>query len=179
MANVVSYNAKKINAGNVSKTNINFSSTVNDYTTSASIEMTQVNSSSELDLSMFTNEEKTIENTPINNTQKQNSFLNGLKSIGEAIRSTGASVANTAVAITQGVGEFGEALVDGVATIGTAGASIATGAYDGIKYVYSKITGAEFSSTTKAIWNNEKEFVAKEHVKDDYTNFHENNIIGK
>jgi len=168
MSNVVSYNAKKITSGNVSKTNINFSSTINDYTTSTSFEMEQVNSPSELDLNMFTN-----------TNDSSNVFFDGLKSISDAILSTGASVANTAVAITQGVGEFGEALVDGVATIGTAGASIGTGVYDGIKYVYSKITGADFSSTTKAMWNNEKEFVAKEHVKDAYTNFHENNIIGK
>ena len=168
MSNVVSYNAKKITSGNVSKTNINFSSTINDYTTSTSFEMEQVNSPSELDLNMFTN-----------TNDSSNVFFDGLKSISDAILSTGASVANTAVAITQGVGEFGEALVDGVATIGTAGASIGTGVYDGIKYVYSKITGADFSSTTKAMWDNEKAFVAKEHVKDAYTNFHENNIIGK
>lgn len=110
-------------------------------------------------------------------------FFGGMRSVGEdiwtGVKKTGASVGNGVVAFTQGVGEFGEALVDTAAIVGSGVCSLGTGAYDGYQAIRGSITGEEWSSVTKDMWGEVMGFVGTTHVKDAYADFHANTSIGK
>ena len=96
------------------------------------------------------------------------------------IKKVGASIANVAIGLIQGLSGFVEAIVDTVAIIGTAVASIFTGLWDLGQWIHGKITGNEdWNSVTKAMWGGVMDYVATTHVKDSFKNFYENNAIGK
>ncbi len=97
----------------------------------------------------------------------------------ETLERTGASIANTAVGLVQGVGEFGEALVDTSAILGSVIETPVLAVLDGANWLGSKIFDYEFESGTKKMWGEVMDFVATKHVADAFDSFHENNVVGK
>ncbi len=98
----------------------------------------------------------------------------------ETLKKTGASIANTAVALVQGVGEFGEALVDTASIVGQAAATPIYGIVDGIQWLGGKISGNEdWQSVTKKAWQGTMDFVSTKYVTDAFDSFHQNNVVGQ
>lgn len=90
-----------------------------------------------------------------------------------------ATVATTGLSFLEGLGKFGEAIVDAECLGYAVMATPYTGIVDGFQFLYGKITGNEWESVTKKMWNQTKAFVAEEHVTDWVDNFYENNHIGQ
>ena len=90
------------------------------------------------------------------------------------LKRTGATVALTFESLVEGVGKFGESVVDAGAIVGTGIASIGTGIYDGGSALYHKFTGTmnEYESATSDMWDGTMGFVAKEHVKSKFDNYY-------
>ena len=89
--------------------------------------------------------------------------------IGDYVCSRTASEINFGISILKGVGQFGEALVDGVTMIGGGVASIGTGIYDAGQAIHGAFTGNEWESATKAMWTADDgimSFVSNEYVND-------------
>lgn len=81
--------------------------------------------------------------------------------------------------VIEGAGKVGEALLD-AAWLGLCIASTpVTGLIDAGNAIYGKITGKDWSSMTKEMWNDTKAMVAEEHVKDWFDDFYENKPIGQ
>ncbi len=79
---------------------------------------------------------------------------------------------NAAMAVggfANGVGNFGENVVDAGVTVGAAVATPFT-------WLYDQVTG---SNVTEEMWNNSNAFVAEEHVNNAFEDFYTNNEIGK
>lgn len=96
------------------------------------------------------------------------------------LKRVGASIANAAIAFTQGLGEFIEGLVDTGAIIATGVKSIFTGLYDGYQWLKGKITGDEnWTSKTKQMWTETQDFIKTTYVKSAYKSFFENTNAGK
>ena len=107
-----------------------------------------------------------------------------LSSVGDFVwtgtKKVGASVANVAIGLIQGLAEFAEAIVDTCAIVGTAVKSIFTGLCDLGQWIYGKITGNEdWNSVTKEMWSETMDFVATTHVKDAFKGFFENTMVGQ
>jgi len=99
---------------------------------------------------------------------------------GETLARTGASLANTAVGLVQGLAEFGEALLDTATILGTAFSTPFYALADGIQWIGGKITGNEdWHSFTKAAWSDTMDFVSTKYVTNAFDSFHQNNVIGK
>ena len=99
--------------------------------------------------------------------------------VSDALKKTGATVGTAAVSLVEGIGKFGEAIVDAGATILIGAVSIVTLVVDGGGYLYSNITGKQWHSATIAMWNATKAFVAKKHVANWFDSLYENSAAGK
>lgn len=80
------------------------------------------------------------------------------------LQRTGATIAVGAVSIVEGVLQFGEGLAKVGAILGAGFTTIFTGTIDAMNYVDNKITGKEYESTTKKLWNQTNAFVSKQHI---------------
>lgn len=80
------------------------------------------------------------------------------------IKSTGATLAVIVQSLIQGIGQFVEAIVDLVAIVGTVAASIVTGLWDGGQAIWGAITGNDWESLTKKMWDGTMGFVATQYV---------------
>ena len=97
----------------------------------------------------------------------------------EVLENTAATISTGIVSLVEGVGQFGEAVVDLAAIAGTGLVSVGTGLYDGYQALKGTITGEEWESATKKMWGETKDFVATEHVKSKFDEFYENNEFGQ
>ena len=84
--------------------------------------------------------------------------------VGDWFVSAGASIANTAISLVKGVANFGEAIVDTVAIVGTAAASVITGLVDLGQWIYSSISGEEVNYITDDMWGGVMDFVGAKWV---------------
>ncbi len=83
-------------------------------------------------------------------------------------------------AVKNGVLKLGETLiVDGGSMVLTGVASLATGAYDLGQYVNGKLTGADWSSATKKMWDKEMDFSSIDLVGKSQEYFYENTEMGR
>ena len=89
---------------------------------------------------------------------------------------TGATVVS---GFTEGVLNFGEALVDFGRICNTVVSTVPTALIDGAQAIYGKVTGKEWHSLTKKMWDDTKVFVAKKHVNTWFNNLYDDNFIGK
>lgn len=89
---------------------------------------------------------------------------------------TGATVVS---GFAEGVLNFGEALVDFGRICNTAVSTVPTALIDGAQAIYGKVTGKEWHSLTKKMWDDTKVFVAKKHVNTWFDNLYNDNFIGK
>ena len=96
----------------------------------------------------------------------------------DVLKSVGATVATFVVSLVEGIGQFGEAVVDLFALVGTGIASIVTGLIDGGQAIYGAITGNEWSSVTKQMWEGTKGFVSKSYVSGWFDSFYNNTKAG-
>lgn len=80
------------------------------------------------------------------------------------IKSVGATVATFVQSLVEGIMQFGEAIVDLVILVGAGLASIFTGLYDGGQAILGAITGEEWSSVTKEMWEGTKGVVSTQYV---------------
>lgn len=101
------------------------------------------------------------------------------ETVKEVLESTAATVATAVVSLAEGVLQFGEALVDVVALAGTVVATIGTGLWDGGQAIYGAITGNEWESVTKQMWEGTKGFVAEERVKNGFNEFYDETMLGQ
>ncbi len=94
---------------------------------------------------------------------------------------TSASLTNFAISLVNGVLNFVEALIDCVALIVSAAASIFTGLFDLCQWIGGKITGNEdWESVTKKMWKNgTMKFVATKFFDKGFEWFYQNTAIGK
>ena len=114
---------------------------------------------------------------------------NGVKKVGKTIASVGkkvwgvikrvgATIATFVTSLVEGILKFIEAIVDTVALLGTAVASVITGIFDLGQAIGGAITGKKWSSVTKKMWGGTKKFVAKDHVGGAFDKFYEKNPVG-
>lgn len=104
------------------------------------------------------------------------------KKIAHTIKKAGATVANGAISVIKGVAQFGEAIVDTAAIVGTAIETPFTALEDGVKYAYTKATGGDTSnlkSSTGQLWKNTMSFVSNDYVENTYNKFYEDTSVGQ
>ena len=94
-------------------------------------------------------------------------------------KTTAATIGVSTASIFEGVLQFAEAIVDFAAITGTAALSIETVKVDAAQAIYGIITGNEWSSLTKKMWNETKGFVANKYVSSVYDSYYQNTIPGK
>ena len=99
--------------------------------------------------------------------------------IGNFFVDTGAAIVTGVISIGEGILSFGEALVDTGAIVLTALASVGTGIVDLGQALYGLVTGEEWESVTKQMWEGTQGFVATEHVKSWFDGFYENTEVGR
>lgn len=95
--------------------------------------------------------------------------------------STSASIINLFGGVFKGLAGLGESLLDTLVLIGSGVGTAYTGAWDGLTYLGSLITGNtdSWESLTVGMWSNTMSFVAEDHVSNAYKDFYENNIFGQ
>lgn len=120
-----------------------------------------------------------------NNTENwwNNSALPSLKQAAiitwNTLASVGATISTLVVSLVEGLLQFGGAIVD-FATILLAGVgSIVTGLVDGGQAIFGAISGNEWSSVTKKMWNGTMGFVSKKFVSGWFDSFYQNTNVGQ
>lgn len=102
-----------------------------------------------------------------------------IETIQDTLESTSATITLAASSLVEGVLTFGEAIVDvGAISLAITG-SISAGAEDAVKALNGFVTGEEWTSSTKELWEKTKTFVSKKHVTGWFDTFYENTEIGK
>ena len=115
-----------------------------------------------------------------------------------ALEKTGATGVSVITSLGEGLGLFGEAIVDAGAIISTAQSSVTTGIIDGGQALFDVGKGTikaiknndnvfdsiknefdNYQSLTVNNWENTKSFVSNEYVKTAFDGFYENNSAGK
>lgn len=97
----------------------------------------------------------------------------------DVVKSVGATVAVFVQSLVEGILQFGEAIIDFVALVGTGVASIDTGLYDGGQAIYGAITGNEWSSVTKQMWGGTMGFVSNQYVAGWFDSLYQNTGYGQ
>lgn len=90
------------------------------------------------------------------------------KKVEEILKKTASLIAVATQGILSGLGQVAEAVVDLGVLAKTGVASVFTGVYDAGQAIYGAITGNEWNSVTKAMWNDTKSFVATTWVKNGF-----------
>lgn len=96
-----------------------------------------------------------------------------------AVKSVGANVAILTQSLGEGILQFGEGIVDLAAIIGTGGASVVTGLIDGGQAIYGAITGNEWSSITKNMWEGTMGFVSNQYVTSWFDALYQDTAYGR
>lgn len=179
---ITKYNAKLIESKGVIFTESDIDAKLSDFDESVD---SRNNENAEIDLSTFLDsivehKDEIVENfNPyefrdyvLEETIDSNSFLKfGF--------SSAASVANLGISVLQGLGELTEGLLDAVTLVGALVATEHTAMFDAFYWIACKMTGAEFTSLTKNMWEIEKIFVSKQYVKDLVDDYHQDHFVGE
>lgn len=96
----------------------------------------------------------------------------------DTLENTAATVSAVGNSLVEGVGQFGEAIVDFALIASTLNSTKSFLAADFASYISSNITGSEFKSLTATMWLNTQGIVSEEHVTNWYDNWYENGVIG-
>ena len=97
----------------------------------------------------------------------------------DVLKSVGATIAVFVQSLVEGVLQLVEAIIDFVALVGTAVASIVTGLIDGGQAIYGAITGEEWSSVTKKMWGGTMGFVSTQYVQGWFDLLYDNTGYGQ
>lgn len=101
-----------------------------------------------------------------------------VQNVANFVEDTCATVSTLGVSVVEGVVQFGEAVVDLVAILGTGVLSIGTGFVDGVQFINGLITGDEWESVTKKMWNGTKAFVSVQATTSLFDMFYEKTSVG-
>lgn len=99
--------------------------------------------------------------------------------IGDFLIGTASTIVTGVISIYEGILSFGEAIFDTGVIVLTALASVGTGFFDLCQALYGSVTGEEWESVTKKMWDGTMGFVATEQVKSLFDDFYENTEIGQ
>ena len=100
------------------------------------------------------------------------------KEIGNVIERTTATVATGATSIIEGLAGFGEAILDFSALVGTAASSTVTGVIDLGQAIRGAVTGEEWNSLTKQMWDETQQVVSQKQVETAFNSMYENTAYG-
>ena len=106
-------------------------------------------------------------------------IITAFNTVWDVVKSVGATVTVFAQSLVEGILQFGEAIVDFAALVGTGVASIVTGLYDGGQAIYGAITGNEWSSVTKQMWGETMGFVSNQYVSGWFDSLYQNTSYGQ
>lgn len=105
--------------------------------------------------------------------------IEGGEQIGTFLERTGATIGTSATSIVEGVLGVGESLIDFLVLAGTTGATAITGIIDLGQALGGLLTGNDWDSLTKQLWEQTKDFVSIEGVKTAFDDMYENTEYGK
>lgn len=105
--------------------------------------------------------------------------IEGGEQIGTILERTGATIGTSATSIVEGVLGVGESLIDFLVLAGTTGATAITGIIDLGQALGGLLTGNDWDSLTKKMWDQTKDFVSIEGVKTAFDDMYENTAYGK
>ena len=105
--------------------------------------------------------------------------IEGGEQIGTFLERTGATIGTSATSIVEGVLGVGESLIDFLVLAGTTGATAITGIIDLGQALGGLLTGNDWDSLTKKMWDQTKDFVSIEGVKTAFDDMYENTAYGK
>lgn len=100
------------------------------------------------------------------------------ETVGNVIERTTATVATGATSIIEGLAGFGEAILDFSTLVGTTAASAVTGVIDLGQAIRGAVTGKDWDSLTKQMWNKTQEVVAQKQVETAFNSMYENTAYG-
>lgn len=106
-------------------------------------------------------------------------LANGIEKVNTFLERTAATIATGATSLVEGLLNFGESLEDFLIIAGTTAASVVTGIIDLGQAIKGEITGEEWNSLTKKMWEKSKDVVAIEAVKTVFDDMYENTEYGK
>ena len=106
-------------------------------------------------------------------------LLKSTEKINEILQATAATNATIILGLVEGIGEFAEAIVDAVAIIGTGVISVFTGAFDLGQAIGAAITGNEWESVTKQMWDGTMGFVSEQWVSGAFDMLYEDTGFGQ
>lgn len=158
-------------------------------TTGKSSNITRINSevAKRETIELKTNNNKVeIEELDLNTTNQEEGMIENITSfvkeatttVGTVLKKTGATVGTAVTSLVEGVGQFGEAIVDLGIITETGVATIGTGILDIGQAIYGEITGEEWESITKKMWDKSKGIVSQKYVTGTFDKFYENTKIG-
>lgn len=98
--------------------------------------------------------------------------------VGNVIERTTATVATGATSIIEGLAGFGEAILDFSALVGTAASSTVTGVIDLGQAIRGAVTGEEWNSLTKQMWDETQQVVSQKQVETAFNSMYENTAYG-
>ena len=105
--------------------------------------------------------------------------IEGGEQIGTILERTGATIGTTVTSVVEGVLGVGESLIDFLVLAGTTGATAITGIIDLGQALGGLLTGNDWDSLTKQLWEQTKDFVSIEGVKTAFDDMYENTEYGK
>ena len=105
--------------------------------------------------------------------------IEGGEQIGTFLERTSATIGTSATSIVEGVLGVGESLIDFLVLAGTTGATAITGIIDLGQALGGLLTGNDWDSLTKQLWEQTKDFVSIEGVKTAFDDMYENTEYGK
>ena len=105
--------------------------------------------------------------------------IEGGEQIGTFLERTSATIGTSATSIVEGVLGVGESLIDFLVLAGTTGATAITGIIDLGQALGGLLTGNDWDSLTKKMWDQTKDFVSIEGVKTAFDDMYENTAYGK
>lgn len=97
----------------------------------------------------------------------------------KALATTGATIAVAGISLVEGLGEFGEAVVDFANMLGTATITPGLALVDAGQAIYGTATGQKWTSVTEDAWKGTMSTVSKKYVKSFFDSQYDNNNVMK
>lgn len=106
-------------------------------------------------------------------------FQNAASTVWDVVESVGATITIFCQSLVEGILQFGEAIIDFAVLASVGVSSFVTGLIDGGQAIYGAITGNEWSSVTKEMWEGTMGFVSNQYVTGWFDSLYQNTGYGK
>lgn len=160
-------------AVNVRNVAVNVSNNVEEFAISAK---DTISSTGAKVSSTFSNVKESVSNSITNDFVPWAS--NAANKLIERNIKTTATVGTGLTSLVEGIAKFGGSIVDTGAILISGFASIVTGCIDAGQAIHGAITGKEWNSVTKSMWDGTMNFVKTEYVGNAFDSFYENTGVG-